>query len=520
MQKVDAETIDRVVSGIELMERAGGAVAKAIRARYPAGHAAIFVGPGNNGGDGLVVARHLLGTGWSCSIHMLKRGPACSPDTATNYARLMKGHPVVLTELDATADDWPQQAAIDLAGATLIVDSIFGTGFQGSPRDRGAQAIALINRTRTVRHIPVVSIDIPSGVNGTTGDVEGESVRADLTLTIGAAKTGLLFHPGRARTGELEVLDIGFPKEIVEKHSDPVFYLNRAAAADMIPARAPDIHKYKAGLALVIAGSERYRGAAALAAEAALRGMVCLAVPEDIHRELPMSLREAIILALPQTKQGTIAASATKTLATPLEKADAVAIGPGLDPNDETDAFVREFVVSCPKPVVVDAGGLTAFVGHAKELAKARSPVILTPHDGELARLTGEKIPTAALERIAFSKRVARDLGVTLVHKGSPTLIAGRNGEVWINGSGTSALAKGGTGDVLTGLAVSFLAQDVAAAGVAGDPQAIAAACVACFLHGRAGEIMAAERGERGVIASDLLTSVGPAMIELEAADL
>jgi NAD(P)H-hydrate epimerase len=520
MQKVDAATIASVVPGIELMERAGTAVAKAIRARYPTGHAAIFVGPGNNGGDGLVVARHLVGTGWSCSIHMLKRGALCTPDTAANHALLVKGHPVMLSEFDATADDWPAQAAIDLAGATLIIDSIFGTGFSGVPRERAAEAIVLINRTRTVRKIPVVSIDVPSGVNGTTGETGGDSVRADLTLTIGAAKTGLLFHPGRSRTGELEVLDIGFPKEIVEANSETVFYLDRAATAAKIPPRAPDIHKYKAGLALVIAGSERYRGAAVLAAEAALRGgcgMVCLAVPDDIHRELPMSLKEAIVLALPQTSQGTIAATAGKALAQSLEKADAVAIGPGLDPNDETDAFVRDFVVNCPKPVVVDAGGLTAFVGHAQEFAKAKSPVIITPHDGELSRLTGEKIPTTALERIAFATRTARELRVTLVHKGAPSLIVSPEGDVWINGSGTSALAKGGTGDVLTGLAVSFLAQDVAAAGAAGTALAMAAACVACFLHGRAGELEAAEHGERGVIASDLLKAVGRAMIELEA---
>jgi NAD(P)H-hydrate epimerase len=522
MQKVDAETIERFVPGLELMERAGSAVAKTVRARYPTGHAAIFVGPGNNGGDGLVVARHLIGTGWSCSIHMLKRGPSCTPDTAANYKRLVMGHPVLLSEFDTAAADWPAQAAIDLASATLIIDSIFGTGFSGAPRDRAAEAIALINRTRTVRRIPVVSVDIPSGVNATTGETAGDSVRADVTLTIGNAKTGLLFHPGRARAGELEVLDIGFPKEIVEKHSDPVFYLNREATASMIPPRAPDIHKYRAGLALVVAGSERYRGAAALAAEAALRGgcgMVCLAVPEDIHRELPMTLKEAIVLALPQTSQGTIARTAHAVLAATLEKADAVAIGPGLDPNEETDAFVREFVVSSPKPVVVDAGGLTAFVGHAKELVGARSPVVLTPHDGELARLTGEKIPTAPQERIAFAVRTARELRVTLVHKGAPSLIVSPEGEVWINGSGTSALAKGGTGDVLTGLAVSFLAQDVAASGAAGTAQAVAASCVACFLHGRAGELEAAEHGERGVIASDLLTAVGRAMIEMEAAN-
>jgi ADP-dependent NAD(P)H-hydrate dehydratase / NAD(P)H-hydrate epimerase len=517
MQQVDAATIAGGVPGIELMERAGRGVAAIIQARFSVGHAAIFVGPGNNGGDGLVVARLLIEAGWSCSVHLLKPGRECTPDTATNYERLSAVR-AALREFDANAPDWAAQAASDLRSATVLVDSIFGTGFSGAPRGRPAEVIALVNETRAAQTAPVVSIDIPSGVNGTTAAVEGEAVHADLTITIGAAKTGLLFHPGRANVGELEIIDIGFPEKIVEKHSDRVFYLGREAAAAKLPARAPDIHKYKAGTALVIAGSERYRGAALLAGEAALRsgcGMLYLAVPEGMHAEMPTTLREAIVVALPQTKDGTIARGAHDALAPYVEKASAVAIGPGLGRNDETDAFVRDFVTRCPKPVVVDADGLTAFVGRETEFKKAPAPVTITPHGGELSRLTGDKIPTAALDRITYSVKAAGKLGVTLVHKGAPTLIAGRDGEVWVNGSGTSALAKGGTGDVLTGLVVSFLAQAEVAGG--GQDPSLVAACVACYLHGRAGEIEAFERGERGVVASDLFAAVGRAMVELEA---
>jgi len=502
MQQVDAETIERVVPGIELMERAGTGVADAIRSRFETGIAAIFVGPGNNGGDGLVVARHLIDAGWSCAIHLVKPGPECTPDTATNYARL-SGMPRLL-ECDATSEN--------LRDASLIIDSIFGTGFSGAPRGKAAEMISLINRTRRERHVPVVSIDIPSGANGTSGVVEGEAVQADLTITIGAVKTGLLFHPGRAHTGAVQVIDIDFPQEFVEKHSDPVFYLDDAATAAKLPPRAPDIHKYKAGSVLVIAGSEQYRGAALLTAEAALRGgcgMLYLAVPESIHREIPTSLREAILVPLPQTAAGTIARPALGALSAHVEKASAVAIGPGLGRNDETDAFVREFVATCPKPLVVDADALNALAGRSAPL-KSTAPVI-TPHDGELARLTGEKPPVSPLERIAFSREAAGRLGVTLLHKGAPTLVSG-GGEVWINGSGTSALAKGGTGDVLTGLVASFLAQTAAA----GTVRPLDAACVAAFLHGRAGEFVARTRGERGVIASDLLVAVGEAMVELE----
>lgn len=518
MQKVDADTIAGGVPGITLMERAGRGVAELILFRYARStqRAVIFVGAGNNGGDGLVVARLLLEAGWTCSIHLLKPGPQCTPDTAANYGRLSGCSG--LREFNALTLRWPEQAMADLRDATILVDSIFGTGFSGTPRDDAARMISLIKRAHAAQRTPVISIDIPSGVNGTTGAVEGEAVKADVTVTIGAAKTGLLFHPGHSHVGELQVIDIGFPTEIVEKNSDRVFYLGRESAAQKLPVRAPDIHKYKAGTALVIAGSRRYRGAALLAGEAALRagcGMLYFAVPEGIQEDIPINLPESIMVPLPETSEGTIAPRAYETLAPYIGRATAVAIGPGLDRNDETDAFVRDLVAKCAKPVVVDADGLTAFVGHATDLKNARSPVTITPHDGELSRLTGDEIPTAALERLAYSGGAAARLGVTLVHKGAPTLIATPDGEVWINGSGSSALAKGGTGDVLTGFIVSFLAQALAAG--SGTGAALDAACVACYLHGRAGEIKASLHGERGVIASDIFKAVGWAMLELES---
>jgi NAD(P)H-hydrate epimerase len=538
MQKVDAETIDRVVPGLELMERAGRSAANVILSRFGsprAGghHAAIFVGPGNNGGDGLVIARYLIHAGWICSIHMLKPGRECTPDTAKNYQRLLEMPRVrdsraqALRECDVTRGDWVLQVREDLSDATLLIDCIFGTGFSGVPQGRAGEMIGVINRYASRERVPVVSIDIPSGVNGTTAAVEGEAVSASLTLTIGAAKTGLLFHPGRAHVGELRVVDIGFPDEIIDKHADDVHYLDEDAAAAKLPPRAPDIHKYGAGSVLLIAGSERYRGAALLSAEAAMRGgcgMVYLAVPEGIQAEISTALREAIVVPLPRTADGTIAPSAAAVLEPYVQKVDAVAVGPGIGRNEETDAFVRDFVRACPRPVVLDADGLTAFTSRAGDLALAASPLVITPHDGELSRLTGGAIPASGLERIAHAAAAARNLGVTLVHKGSPTLIAGVKGGVWINGSGTSALAKGGTGDVLTGLVVSLVAQWVArgrrAPGNVPDThaQVLDAACVACFLHGRAGEIVSRVRGERGVIAGDLLGALGPAMVLLETA--
>jgi ADP-dependent NAD(P)H-hydrate dehydratase / NAD(P)H-hydrate epimerase len=506
MQKVDAETIDRVCPGLELMERAGRGVAKAILARHAKpGKAVIFVGPGNNGGDGLVVARLLVEAGWQCSIHLLKT-TELTADTAKNYQRLNKKN---LHEFDASRSDWAKGAQEDVTDATVIVDAIFGTGAKGAPRGRAAEMIALIN-SMAVRKVPVVSIDIPSGVDGTSGDVPGKAVCATETITIGAPKTGLLFYPGKEHVGALSIIDIGFPNEIVEKHANAWFYLDEDEAAKKLPRRAPDIHKYEAGRLLLIAGSDAYRGAALLAAEAALRGgcgMVYLAVPEGIRAEVSVALREAVTIALPQTAAGTIARDAARVLEEYRDKVDAIAIGPGLGRNDETDAFVREFVARTTRPTILDADGLMAFPGHADELARANAPIVITPHGGELKRLVGKTEAGSAVGYVVETTEIAQRLGVTLVRKGAPTVIAS-GGSVWINSSGSSALATVGTGDVLAGLLGSLLAQGASP----GD-----ASCVACFLHGRAGELAAVEKGVRGVIAGDLMPLLGPAMRSLEA---
>lgn len=532
MQKVDEETIAHVCPGLELMERAGRGVARAILAGFanastPQGprKAAIFVGPGNNGGDGLVVARYLLEAGWACSIHLFKSATALTPDTTKNHQRLAAMKSQALHELDATRPDYPERAREDLADAAIVIDTLFGTGVSGAPHGRAAEMIALMNHTGA-RGVPVVSVDVPSGVDGNTGETPGDAVRAVQTVTIGAPKTGLLFYPGRAHVGSLAVIDIGFPDEIVAKHSDPLYLLDDGEATLRLPSRAPDIHKYEAGTLLVIAGSEAYRGAALLAAEAALRGgcgMVYLAVPEGIRREMA-TLREAIVVPLPQTGAGTIAPAALQALQPYLERTDAVAIGPGLGRHDDTDAFVREFVLVAKKPIVIDADGLTAFAGNSSDFRKMKTPIVITPHDGEMHRLVGERVPVAALERIKFARAAAAKLGVTLLLKGAPTLVATAAGDVWVSGSGTNALATGGTGDVLTGLIGSFLAQTVgatrrAAPGPSDDlqPTQVAdATCVACFLHGRSGELAARSRGVRGVIAGDLLAALGPAIVALE----
>lgn len=511
MQGVDRETIDTICPGLELMERAGRNVAAFIRHTFEpeARKAVVFTGPGNNGGDGLVIARQLCEAGWRCSVHLLKSPDKFTPDAAKNYQRFKK----VLEdnrdarEFDANRPDWPERAAEDAIDADVLVDAIFGTGITGAPRGRALEMIGFANSLSK----PLVSVDIPSGVNGTTGETPGEAIVADYTVTIGAPKMGLLFHPGRSCAGVVTVVDIGFPDQVIRKYAGEVYLLDRIEAACRLPFRSPDAHKFAAGALLMIAGSDQYRGAAMLAGEAALRigcGMLYLGVPASIRAAIDTGLREAITFPLPETRQGTVSGDAWAAIAPYLERADAVAIGPGMGRDEETDRFIVDFVSRLEKPVVIDADGLTAFAGRSEVFASIKAPVVITPHSGELKRLTGGEIPKSPPERIAKTTELARSLGVTLVHKGAPSLVAAPAGGLWINASGSSALATGGTGDVLTGLVGGLLAQG------AGP---LDAACTACFLHGRAGESAAEDHGVRGVIAGDLPVYLGEAVLELEA---
>lgn len=507
MQKVDAETIARVCPGIELMERAGRGCAEVIRNHYgeDEGKVVIFAGSGNNGGDGLVIGRYLVASGWKCSVHLLKTLDEMTLDTRKNYQRLNELGDGVLV-FECTRPDWIERAEEDVATADVVVDAIFGTGVSGPPRGLALDMIQLIND----QIAPVVSVDVPSGIDGSTGETPGEAVIATETLTIGAPKLGSLFHPGRFHCAEVSVVDIGFPEDIVAKHADDLFLLDVAEAAMRLPYRPPDIHKFDAGVLVLVAGSAAYRGAALLSGEAALRsgcGMVYLCVPESVRPQIDVTLREVITVGLPETPAGTIAPDASEVLAQYLARADAVAIGPGMGRDASTDAFIAAFLADLEVPAVVDADAITAFAGHGRDLEKIASPLVLTPHSGELERLLDREMPELAPERIAATAEIADALGVVLVHKGAPTLIAAPGEGIWVNAPGSSALATGGTGDVLTGFVGGLLAQGA---------EPLDAACTATFLQSRAADLAADHMGKRGVIAGDLLWAVGEVLHDIE----
>jgi NAD(P)H-hydrate epimerase len=512
MKKIDQETIARFCPGLELMERAGRKVTEYILTRFPEKgfKAAIFVGPGNNGGDALVVARRLCEQNRACTVFYLGAPEEFTMDTLKNHQRLQQKAQDFrrLKEVSLTRSDWLNLIGKEFVDTSVIVDGLFGTGLTRPLEDRSLGTVRMINESG----IPVVSIDTPSGVNGDTGEVLGDAVRAQSTVTMGYPKLGLLHHPGKAHVGHLVVADLGFPEEVLQVHSMGIYLIDGAEAARRLPPRREDAHKYQCGTALIIAGSRMYTGAVLLTAEAALRsgcGMVYCAVPESIRDLVEPELREAITIAVPETKDGTIAPGAWPVIEPYVEKADVLVVGPGMSRHPETTRFIHDLLERSSKPLVIDADGLNALEGKSEALTGRNVPVVITPHSGELSKLVSREIPRTPLERIEATREIARTLGVILVHKGAPTLVASAGGEVWVNHHGTSALATAGTGDVLTGLIGGLVAQG-------GSP--IDAACVGCYLHGRSGETAARTRGVRGVIAGDLLRYLGEPILELEAA--
>jgi NAD(P)H-hydrate epimerase len=397
--------------------------------------AVVVCGKGNNGGDGLVAARYLDGWGVRTTVILLEEGADLREPAASNLGRLAP----TATRVRAFSG---ASLARELARADVAIDAIFGTGFRGAPEDAHAEAITALNASG----VPVVAVDVPSGVSGETGVVEGEAVRADLTVTFGAAKAGLLLFPGAAHAGVVEVEPIGFPQDLI--HSD-LLLVEGQDVATMLPPREAEAHKRSAGFAVVIAGSRSMTGAAALAGSAAYRagaGLVALAVPESI---LPIQevVREAVFVPLPETAAGT-AAGGSARLDEVLAQADALAVGPGMTIDERTSAWVRELVRSSEVPVVLDADGLNAFAGRAEDLADRKAELILTPHAGEFARLADVAAREVEAERVRHVRDLAAKTSATVLLKGGRRH---RHARRTVRIGPPGPVLRPGTGGVLTG---------------------------------------------------------------------
>jgi NAD(P)H-hydrate epimerase len=490
MRGVDRWAIEeRGVGSLELMERAGAAVARSVERATPDGPVAVVCGKGNNGGDGLVIARLLREAGRSVTVVCAASVDDFGGDARANLERLAGKAP-----LELTGDRERAQQA--LAGAVVIVDALLGTGFEGSPRGLVGEAIEALNAARA----PVVSVDLPSGVDASTGVVSGAAVRATRTVTFHAQKPGLWIAPGKEHVGKVERVDIGIPRGAPDGTK---IGLIDPSVLDLLPRRGSSSTKFSSGHVLVAGGSRGLTGAPRMAAQAAMRagaGYVTACVPASLQAILATGgPPELMTKGLPD-EAGGLTVEGVEIVLEASERGGALALGPGLGRGDGAIAFARELAREAKVALVLDADGLNAHAGRLDELTARSAPTVLTPHAGELGRLLvlgSEKIER---ERLRHVREAAKRAHAVVVLKGDDTLIAEPSGRVAVSPGGTPALATAGTGDVLTGVISALLAAGL-------DPFTAAAAGVS--LHAQAGREAARRQGaNEGVVASDVIAAL------------
>ncbi len=503
MQELDRRaTAEYGMPSLLLMENAGTETVREMLAAFPALpslRVAIVCGRGNNGGDGFVIARHLLNRGTLVETFLLARREEIKGDARVNLEILAKMG-AAPGEITGAEDLATVAARID--SADVVVDALLGTGTQGPVKGLFAEAIELVNRA----HRPVVAVDIPSGLAADDPEPPGPAVRATLTVTFALPKPCLVLYPAAACAGSVRIGDIGMPAAL---RRDPKLRLGLLEAGDVasvFPRRDPAAHKGTFGHVLVIAGSVGKTGAAALAGQSAQRvgaGLVTLAVPESLNNVLEVKLTEVMTEPVAETEARTIGREALDRLLHLAQGKNAVAIGPGLGTHPSTQKLVQELLPALRIPIVLDADGINALAGQADLLKRAAAPLILTPHPGELSRLLGVPRDEVLKRRIGLARDVAGRFNVTVVLKMARTVIASPTGDAVIVPTGNPGMATGGTGDVLTGLIAGLLTQGV-------EPGLAAQA--GAYLHGLAGDLAAEGLGQEAMLAGDLLERVPEAI--------
>jgi ADP-dependent NAD(P)H-hydrate dehydratase / NAD(P)H-hydrate epimerase len=501
MRALDRWAIEeRGVAGLDLMERAGAGVARAVERAAPDGPVTVVCGKGNNGGDGLVVARLLRHSGRQVTVVCVAAPEELAGDARANLERLPGDPPV---RLDGTA--WGRDAAAAGPGSPpaevfvregLIVDAVLGTGFRGEPHGSAAAAIDAVNGAGGT----VVSVDVPSGVDASDGTVATAAVRANVTVTFHAGKPGLWINPGKAHAGEVETIDIGIPRGAPGSAS---VGLMTPAVLDRLPRRGASSTKFSSGHVLVAGGSLGLTGAPRMAAEASMRtgaGYVTACVPASLQSVLATSgTPELMTRGMPE-QDGAHTAEGVDGVLEASARGGALALGPGLGRSDGAVAFARALARRAEVAMVLDADGLNAHAGRLGELAPRRAPTVLTPHAGELGRLLELDSADVERERLRHVRAAAERSGAVVVLKGDDTLIADPSGRVAVSPGASPALATAGTGDVLTGTVAALLAQEL---------DAFTAAAAAVWLHAQAGRRAARRVGTAdAVIASDVIAAL------------
>ena len=530
MSWVDRETTSRYgLPSLLLMENAGSGVVREME-RHFAGlqgsRVLVVCGKGNNGGDGLVVARHLHLGGVSTQVVLMARPESLKGDAGTNLEVAQKmGVPI---EWIVEEGDWSDrlQSRLDPARADILVDALLGTGVRLPLTGFMAEVVECLRRFRRV-----VAIDLPSGLDcdslgNSPGDVSAPV--SELTVTFTAPKPAHVFAPAARFSGKWVVVPIGSPPELVRESGSRLHQVIRAEAATTLQAfaREPEAHKGHFGHVLAVAGSTGKTGAAAMTAQAALAcgaGLVTLAVPAPCQPVVAGQLLEVMTEPLAATPEGTFSTKAFdySRVESLLQGKTVIALGPGLGRESETVQFVRRFVEECPLPVVLDADGINACQGSLELLERKEEILVLTPHPGEFARLLGISTRELQENRIELARDFAMGRGLYLVLKGHQTLLASPSGQVYLNSSGNPAMAKGGSGDVLTGIVAGLMAQWYsmpATRNRRGIDDLESVITLAVFVHGLAGDLAQEIRGDQSVMASDLTGFTAEALRKIREA--
>lgn len=514
MRRIDAMTIKKYgISGQVLMERAGLAVAMKIRELFDKKKVVVLAGGGNNGGDGIVVARNLYNWGWNVKVLLMTKEDKLSADCLAQLK--------IARQIGVPIQFGTKLTSKDLHSA-VVVDAMLGTGINKPVTSPMAEAIAFLNRS----DVRIVSVDIPSGISSDDGQIKGEAVMSDYTVTFGLPKIGHLLHPGAGHTGQLLIADIGFPDKLLRSDLLKTQTIEQAEASFLLPERTKYSHKGDYGHVLLVAGSTGKTGAALMAAKACLRagaGMITIGAPETLMKVFQERVTEEMVLPLPDNGNGVLSEKASETILDFLDrKADVLAIGPGISTGPGITQLLRTLLVSVTTPMVLDADAINSIAGSTDLLSKVKAPVILTPHTGEMARLltkglaSNKVVPDIELNelrktieknRINAAVSFTKKTGTYLILKGVPTIVSEPEGSTFINTTGNPGMATAGAGDVLTGIVAGFLSQGMNPAG---------AAILGVYLHGLAGDLAASETGTHSLIASDIIEKIHEAFICLK----
>lgn len=517
MRNIDKKTIQGIgIPGLELMEKAGRGTAQVAREMLgdPANKVVvIFCGRGNNGGDGFVVGRYLSQWGAQVQFFLTAKRSEVKGDAKVNLEKAVN--------LDLPIHEISGEKQIPSGmRADLIVDALFGTGFTGEITGYMGKIIERINSCG----IPVLSVDIPSGLHADTGEFIGPCIQADRTATMALPKIGHFFFPGKAVSGRVTVVDIGVPPQVVEEQNITLNLTTKEEVRQMIPRRPGDVYKGSCGRVVLIAGSTGMTGAAALASLSCLRagaGMAILGTPVTLNPVMEMKLTEVMTQPLPDVrKKGALALRGLGEVRKLLKWGDCCAIGPGLGQHHETIELIRRLVSKLEMPAVIDADGLNALAKDVSTLKECKAPLILTPHIGELSRLNGVPASEIEKDKIKYASEFAKEYGCVLIFKGAPTIISEPGGQTYVNPTGNAGMATAGSGDVLTGIIVGLLAQKMTLPSRSRQKGEdihkimLDSALAGVYVHGLTGDLAKEEKGEMGMIAGDMMEKIPESLLK------